>query len=79
MYDHKLLQELNLTAWQPCRAPVVLYISSNKFCCLANEGLVHLTVDVRHHAPDVIHYSGGLPIVIFEIMLLFQIAFEMYY
>src|SRR6218665_1692514 len=43
MDDNKLLQELNLTAWQPRRAPITLYIL---FCDhhrrLVNEGLVNL-------------------------------------
>jgi len=43
MDDSKLLQESNLTAWQPCRAPIMLYISLNKCRCLANEGLINLT------------------------------------
>jgi len=41
--DSKLFQESNLTRQQPCRAPITLYISSNKCCHLANEGLVNLT------------------------------------
>jgi len=43
MEDQKLLQESNLTARQPCRACITLYISFNKRRLLANEGLVNLT------------------------------------
>jgi len=43
MDDHKLLQELNLTARQPCRAPIMLHILFNKRRHLASEGLVNLT------------------------------------
>jgi len=28
MNDHKLLQELNLTMWQPCKAPITSYVDS---------------------------------------------------
>jgi len=45
MDDHKLSQEPNLTARQPCRAPITLYISFNKHHRLVNEGLVNLTGD----------------------------------
>jgi len=51
MYDHKLLQELNLTARQPCRAPIMLYISFNKRRLCANEGLVNLTEDMGLGSP----------------------------
>ena len=30
MDDLKLLQKSNLTAWHPCRAPILLYISFNE-------------------------------------------------
>jgi len=46
MDDHKLLQESNLTAWQPCRALITLYISFNKTHRLENEGLVNFTWDM---------------------------------
>jgi len=46
MDDHKLLKESNVTAWQPRRAPIMLYILFNK-CHQANEGLVNLTGDAE--------------------------------
>jgi len=38
-----LLQESNLTARQPCRAPIMLYILFNQNNHLAKEGLVNFT------------------------------------
>src|SRR6218665_3080879 len=43
MDDSKLLQELNLTERQPRGRHIILYISFNKHCCLASEGLVNLS------------------------------------
>src|SRR6218665_355976 len=41
MDDYKLLQDLNLTAWQPCSAPIIQYILIDQ-CCLAKVGLINL-------------------------------------
>src|SRR6218665_1698883 len=43
MDDSKLLNESNSTARQPCRVPIMIYISFNKRRRLANGGLVNLT------------------------------------
>ena len=68
--DSQLLQESNLTARQPCRAPITLYISFNKHHRLVNERLVTLrgcrvcvTSGIRtrfasSNIPDVSHYSS---------------------
>src|SRR6218665_2224867 len=66
MDDHKLSQESNLTARQPRRAPIPLYISFNKCRRLANERLVNLMGDTGRKLgsqapPHVIHYSTSPP------------------
>src|SRR6218665_1751507 len=69
MDDHKLLQESNLTAWQPCMTPIMLYISFNKRRRLANEvNIVNITgiqdwnSVCQHHVPNVNHYSTAPPV-----------------
>src|SRR6218665_135937 len=66
--DSKLLQEANLTAVQPRRAHITSFISFNKRCRLACEGVVNLTegykaqIQVRqHHTPRCYHYSSSPP------------------
>ena len=55
MDDRKLLQELNLTAQQPCRAPITLYISFNNgqfgqathmFVCASSKACIN-TLDLE--------------------------------
>ena len=43
-YDHRLLQESNLTVLQPCRVPITFCVKFSKHS-LANDGPVNLTED----------------------------------
>jgi len=66
MDDSKLLQESNLTARPPRRAPITLYNSFNNRCRLANEGLVNLigntgSASTTHQLPRCYHYSMATP------------------